>query len=370
LRVLPWEPLLRPDRAARLHTDVIVIDSFTHLLGCWGLDELADRGDVIFPLNLEELQVFGERPAVGTDVACRIAIEDLQRHRVRVRAEIVRPDGTVWMRLDGWEDWRFHWPGRYRDVFRQPRDTFVGEELLPGDREASVVWLAPPADMGRPVWRDVLEQTQLGPAERAEHLARGEPEDVRSRRLWGRIAAKEAARRLRRAEGRRPTYPADLAVVPDADGRGRPRLIRVDDPGDQTLPAIAIADADGVAVAIAARDPMAHLGIAVAVIPAHTGGLEQAALTPSERALLGRWSGPTSLEWAARFACAREAAARAVGTGLDGGTRPAEIIDADEVTGDVRVRLASTTDVPLRVASARRGEYAWAWALAGGGVQP
>jgi hypothetical protein len=354
---------------AHLHTDVIVIDSFTHLLGCWGLDVLADRGEVIFPLHMEELRILGERPAVGTDVACRIAIEELQRHRVRVRAEVVRPDGTVWMRITGWEDWRFHWPGRYRDVFRQPRDTFIGEEMLSGD-EASVVWLAPPADMGRPVWRDVLERTQLGPAERAEHLARGGPEDERSRRLWGRIAAKEAARRLWRAEGRRPLYPADLAVVPDTDEPDRHRLIRVDDPGDRTLPAVAIADADGVAVAIAARDAEARLGIAVEVIGGHPGGLEEVAFTQGERDLLARWSGPNSLEWVARFSCAKEAAARAVGVDLAGGPSAAEVVRADEATGVLHLRLASTITGPLRVASARRGEYAWAWARARGGVEP
>ena len=36
---------------------------------------------------------------------------------------------------------------------------------------AKAVWLEPPADMGRPVWRDVLEHTQLGPEERAGYLA-------------------------------------------------------------------------------------------------------------------------------------------------------------------------------------------------------
>jgi malonyl CoA-acyl carrier protein transacylase len=368
LRVLPWEPLVERGRAARLHTDVIVIDSFTHLLGCWGLDELANRGDVIFPLHMEELQIYGKRPTVGTDVTCRIAIEEIQRHRVRVRAEIVRPDETVWMRIVDWEDWRFHWPSRYRDVFRQPQDIFIGEELLPGDPETSVVWLEPPSDMGRPVWRDVLEQTQLGPAERAEHLARGGPEEERSRRLWARIAAKEAARRLWRAEGRRPTYPADLAVVTDADGRGRPRLIRVDDPGDWTLPAIAISDADGVAVATAARDPRTLSGIAVAVIAARPSGLETI-FTPGERAILARWSGPDSPEWVARFSCAKEAAARAAGTGLDGGPHATEVVRADEVTGVLHVSLASTITGALRVTTARRGEYAWARAQSGRGVE-
>jgi hypothetical protein len=369
LRVLPWEPLLGPGRPASLHTDLIVLDSFTHLLGCWGLDHLADRGDVVFPLRMEELQLFGDRPPVGTDVACRIAIEEIQRHRVRVAAEIVRPDGTVWMRLRDWEDWRFHWPSRYRDVFRQPRDVFLGEELSTNDPDsvAKVVWLAPPADMGRPVWRDVLEATQLGPAERAEHLARGGPEDRRSHRLWGRIAAKEAARRIWLAEGRRPTYPADLTVI--ADQRGRPILTRVDDPGDRSLPSIAIADAEGVAVAIAARDPRARAGIAVALISGRPGNFEEAALTPGERALLARWTGPCRAEWVARFLCARSAADRSAGTGVASSPHAAEVVRADEASGILHVRLGSTNNEPLRVVSGRRGEYAWAWTL-GGGVEP
>ena len=77
LRVLPFEPIVRPGFSSDFHTDVIVIDSFTHLFGCWGLDHLADRGDVVFPLRLEELRIFGPRPEVGTEVDCRVAIREL-----------------------------------------------------------------------------------------------------------------------------------------------------------------------------------------------------------------------------------------------------------------------------------------------------
>ena len=128
---------------------------------------------------MEGLELFGDRPPVGTDVACRISIRAIERHRVRVDAELVRPDGKLWMRLNGWEDWRFHWPSQYRDVFRQPQEVFLGEELplenpVSGSLVAAkAVWMAPPADMGRPVWRDVLEQTQLGLGERLVHLALG-----------------------------------------------------------------------------------------------------------------------------------------------------------------------------------------------------
>jgi hypothetical protein len=358
--------LLRPGQPATLHTDLIVIDSFTHLLGCWGLDDLADDGDVVFPLRMEALHLYGERPPVGTGVACRISVEEIQRHRVRVTAEIVRPDGTVWRGLHNWEDWRFHWPGRYRDVFRQPQDVFVGEEWpLDGvDPTIKLVWLAPPADMGRPVWCDVLEQTQLGPVERAEHLARGGPEEVRSRRLWGRIAAKEAARRIWRAEGRESTYPADLAIL--TDERGRPVLVRVADPSDRSLPSIAIAEAGGVAMAAAARDPRARLGIAVAPIADRSRGLAESRLAEGERALLARWTGPASLEWTARFHCAKEAAIAAAGAGFAGDQHAAEVVRADESNGILHVRVDSMSGEPLRVASARRAEYAWALTLAEG----
>ena len=78
---------------------------------------------------MDELEIYGDRPTEGTEVECRISVTEIEQHRLRVEAEIVRPDGSVWMRIRDWEDWRFHWPGRYRDVMRQPRDFWLGEEL-------------------------------------------------------------------------------------------------------------------------------------------------------------------------------------------------------------------------------------------------
>jgi acyl transferase domain-containing protein/phosphopantetheinyl transferase len=375
LRVLPWEPLFRPGKQARLHTDLIVIDSFTHLLGCWGLDYLRE-GDVVFPLRLEALELYGDRPKVGTDVACRIAVSEIQRHRVRVLVEIVRPDGTVWIRIRDWEDWRFHWPSRYRDVFRQPQDIFVGEEISLIDpmrgpqSQAKCVWLEPPADMGRPVWRDVLEQTQLGPAERGAFLATCGPDRRRSHRLWGRIAAKEAARRLWQADGLPATYPADLAIVKDPSGR--PWLVRVQDPDDRSLPAVSIAHTDGVALALAASNPAARVGVDVETIIDRPRGFEEAAFTPPERAILSQWSGMRRAEWVARLWCAKEAAAKAAGIGLTSGPGGSEVVRVAEDSGEMDVRLsaellaqcAEPINNPVRVFSALRAKYAWAWTLA------
>ncbi len=377
IRVLPWEPLVKAGQFPRFHTDLVVLDTFTQLLGCWGLDYL-DEGDVVFPLSMDELSLHGDRPAVGTDVGCRITIEELERHRVRVSAEIIRPDGTVWMRIRGWEDWRFHWPGRYRDVFRQPRDHFVGEPLPLSDRapalenRACALWLEPPADMGRPVWRDVLEHTQLGTAERFELLAGATSEQERTHRLWERIAAKEAARRIWQSEGRPATYPADLAIVTDASGR--PRLIHLAQTEDVIFPAISIAHCDGVAVALASADPTTHPGIDVEAIVDRPEGVEDTAFTPDEQSLLGCCPASSRSEWIARFGCAKEAAAKAAGTGFLPGAKSAQVVEVDFASGVIQVRLAPPFTAthpdslvnPIRVVSARRADYAWAWTLGEG----
>src|SRR5262249_26618070 len=132
---------------------------------------------------------------------------------------------------------------------------------------------------------------------------------ARAHRLWEWIAAKEAARRLWKAEGRPATHPADLAFL-DSDG-GRPRLTHVDRPEDASLAAIAIAHTDGVAVALAAREPASSVGIDVKTIADCPDDFESSASSPGERAILARWAGPARVEWIARLSCAKEAAARA-----------------------------------------------------------
>jgi hypothetical protein len=171
LRVLPRRGLFGEGERPGLLTDPVVLDAFTHLFGCWSLDEIGDdKGDVVFPMRMAELSLFDADPGEGADVSCRIRVVDVQRHRVRVEADFVAPDGRVWVRLTGYDGWRFYWPARYRDHFRMPDRVFVGEPLDLG-REATeigpqprAVWLQPPTDFGKPVWRDVLECLNVGPA--------------------------------------------------------------------------------------------------------------------------------------------------------------------------------------------------------------
>ena len=289
LRVLPRRALFGTAERPELVTDPIVLDAFTHLLGCWGLDEHgATGGDVIFPLRLAELTIFAGDPGEGADAACRIKVLDVQRHRVRVDADIVAPDGRVWMRLTGWEDWRFYWPGRYRDHLRMPDRVQVSEPLplpaAPAGVEA--VWLEPPSDFGKPVWRDVLEAIDLDPEERIECRALSGPESRATLWLWGRVAAKDAVRRIWDAQGKPPVYPADLWI--ESDERGRPWVRSRLEPDRTDLPAVSIAHTSGVAVALAALDPCARVGIDVEPIADRSPDFESLAFTAAERGSLDR----------------------------------------------------------------------------------
>lgn len=366
LRVLPRRALLRETDAGGLLTDAIILDSFTHLLGCWGLDQMSE-GDVMFPLRLAELTFHGDDPGEGAEIACRIAIQATERHRVRVDADLIGPSGQVWMRLNGWEDWRFFWPGRYRDVFRQPDTVLIGERLELSNPALAAVWLEPPADMGRPVWRDVLEWTQLDPVERDAILGNGRPDSLRSQRLWALIAAKEAVRRLWLDQGGAPVYPADLVI--EHDSQARPFIRSRLEPNRTEFPDISIAHADGVAVALAASDPETRVGVDVERIEPQGEDFETVTMSAAEQSLIEqRSSSPHSRpEWLARVRCARRAAARA--TGLDDQGSNFEVIDADANTGTTLVQfkpsIAGRSFDPIHIPTARRGEYIWAWAQAG-----
>jgi phosphopantetheinyl transferase len=138
------------------------------------------------------------------------------------------------------------------------------------------------------------------------------------------------------------------------------------------MPAISIAHAEGVAIALAVLDPTARVGIDVEPIIDRPATFLVEAFTPRERALLDRWTGPSRSEWIARFWCAKVAAAKASGMGLAGRPAIAEVVDFHEDTGVVHVRLApeglapgaeNAYENPLRVISARRGQRAWAWTI-------
>jgi hypothetical protein len=121
--------------------------------------------------------------------------------------------------------------------------------------------------------------------------------------------------------------------------------------------------------------PATSAGIAVEPITDGSDSLLALAFTAEELVLLEDWSGPSRAEWMTRFSCAKQAAIRAAGLDLAAGSAGAQVVEVDEASEALYVRLAvdrSTecpeirAELPLRVLSARRGRRVWAWTIAKG----
>ena len=259
----PAARALRDPAAPRPLTDPIVLDAFTHLLGS-GASTGWPRGDVIFPLRLGRLTIFGDDPPEGSDVPCRISDQGRRAapgSRSTPRSSARRPGLDAADRL-GRLAVLLAAPVSRRLPPARPHVSSASRWIWPDASDAVAVWLEPPADMGRPVWRDVLEQIQLAPEERAGCLKPTGHDGRRTLRLWGRIAAKEAARRLWLADGGAaglPGRPRDRARREGTAGAS----LATASPSEPTCPPSRSRTPTGVAVALAARDPAARVGIDV-----------------------------------------------------------------------------------------------------------
>nr|WP_267890396.1 type I polyketide synthase [Streptomyces sp. ERV7] len=298
-----------------------LLDNVGQLLGYWLMSTHPTR-TVIFPVALAQARFFGPPPPTGTPVDCHAVITSLTDDTLLADVRLTLPDGTVWAELSGWRDRRFSGldarrSGGYPEHLALAQAQPGGWCLL---RDA---WPDPAS-------RDLLMRMQLGRAEREAYEAR----PPRGRRQWllGRIAAKDAVRRWLWERGEGAVFPAEIEIVNEESGR--PRAVGT---YGRALPALdlSLAHRGDLAVALvrpAAPDPYpSGVGIDVEEIADRTPGTHRVALGPRELALLAALvagGGESEALWFTRFWAAKEAAAKAEGTGFGGRPHAFEVTEA------------------------------------------
>jgi hypothetical protein len=185
-----------------------LLDNAGQLLGYWVMEH-ADRDRLAMPVLLERVRFFGPAPRPGERLDCTVRIRSFDDVGVRADVELVRA-GAVWARIEGWEDRRFDTDERVWAVLRFPE-----RNVLSSAMDEGVAVVVPP-------WRgaasrDLLGRRYLGEREREELGAVG----PRRHASWllGRIAIKDAARRLLWDGGHGPIFPVEIEVETGADGR-------------------------------------------------------------------------------------------------------------------------------------------------------
>ncbi len=330
-----------------LALDPVVLDAAGQLVGFWTAERLS-RGRVVFPFRLEALDVFGPPRPVGESLTGVAEIALVGEHLTRSDIDVLDADGCPWMRLRGWEDKRFDLPPSLESLI-------VGGDGAP----MSVPWPVPingmPAN-GHPVqcrrlavpgaadadlWSRIWAQRMLGPAEREQLAALRGPASRRMAWLAARTAAKEAlADLVLRVHGLH-VEPREIELV--ADERGRPLVGGPALAGLAQMPRVSLSHSGGHAVALASLD--ATPGIDLERAGPLPEGFTQVAFAEGERAGLAG----LAERWQLCCYCAKEAASKALGTGLAHGPRDMTVTAVDPEQGTVLVRPTGASGPELRV---------------------
>ena len=224
-------------------------------------------------------------------------------------------NGRLWCHITGWTDRRLEGDARTIEAFRHPARAVLASEQDGGWWLLAEPWTDPTA-------RDLAARQYLSAPERAARAAR----NPRAARRWllGRITAKDALRSELWRRGAGPLYPAQVIVANDPSGRPFAT-------GAGAEVAVSLAHSGPYAVALVGPAG-AQVGIDVELLD--DAPAETALLTAEERRLLDTVVPADSAlraAWVTRFWTAKEAVAKARGTGLGG--RPARFV-VTAVNGD------------------------------------
>ncbi|HYR88121.1 MAG TPA: beta-ketoacyl synthase N-terminal-like domain-containing protein [Terriglobia bacterium] len=396
-----------------MQTDAVLLDCAGQLIGYW----VAERFGVdlsFFPFAVRELRQYGPPPRAGANILCRGTVRIVddadepggfefvardgtvllrvgndseppshiptvyetcriypQSARIEGAFEFLDSDGRVLAQIAGWQDHYFSISHRYYRARLWPQREYLSQPWMESeagffcrriDSEAM-----PFLEQGWGIWKRVLAHLML--SERERGLWYNLPTQGRRRSEWlmGRIAAKDAVRMWAEEHFRLSLAPADVEVLTGKFGEPEIHCAPLRNLG--ATPIVSISHSGGWIVA-AASDASARIGIdLVRLQDVRSIDAVKKAFGDDELKFLpglGQQEGLSVLSlWAAR-----EAAAKALGTGLKGEPRD-WIIDDCQADGrhitvkheneSYHVTIWSTPDEVVAVcyAGAMRSNGAW-----------
>ncbi|MEW1824473.1 beta-ketoacyl synthase N-terminal-like domain-containing protein [Streptomyces sp. NPDC088196] len=288
-----------------------LLDNVGQILGYWIMSTLTER-TVVFPVGMREMRFYGPHPRPGTEVDCLVRITSLTDTALEADVQLT-VDGVVWAELTGWQDRRFDNDPQTRPVERFPERNTLSEARPGGRTLLNERW----PDLAS---RDLIMRNSLSSVERSQY----EEHPPRGRRQWllGRIAVKDAVRQWLWGHGEGPVYPAEIRVHNDESGR--PYVTGLH---GRTLPPLDVSLAHRAEAAVAIVRPHAPgpgPGIDIEEVVERPPATLTTALGAEELALLQAQliaTGESEALWFARFWAAKEAVAKAEGTGFRGRPR-------------------------------------------------
>jgi len=323
--------------APQLVLNPVLLDAMGQVVACW-LVQYVGTDFHAFPSTIERIELYETCPTDRAGIVLRMrqrpadgAATDIAAPRVW-RFECVDGEGRVLMRGRDLVNLFFRVPSAYHEVRKDPLNGWLGRplDLLPasGLRLWEVPLLSEEfcAQSGAICLR-ILAHALLGPAERDEwRTLQGH---LRRKREWlfGRGALKEAVRAWVFEQTGELLYPSDIVV--QHDEHGAPLITGWWCNSLIAAPRVSLShNATTCLAAVAAPDQP------VGVDLEELGRIRQPelmadALSPAEQPLVQGLQGAALDERVLRLWCAKEAAAKCLGIGLQGQPTAYTIVSAD-----------------------------------------
>ncbi|GGM51046.1 polyketide synthase [Longimycelium tulufanense] len=292
-----------------------LLDNAGQVFGYWPLSRLTERS-MVLPIGLRRARFFGPHPEPGTRLDCLVRYTTISDSQVVGDIQLVA-DGRVWAELTGWRDRRFE---SNFELDRHPDRTALARRQAGG-------WTLLFEGWPDGASRDMFLRRHFNDTERAEF----EGLSPRGRRHWvlGRLVVKDAVRQWLWEHGEDSVFPIEIQVGNDATGRPV-----VAGWSGRTLPGLNVSLAHRAEAGVALVRPAGGadqpgVGIDIEEIADRAEGAHRLALGDAERELLtARAAGGEEALWFTRFWAAKEAVAKAEGTGLQGRPRGFAVIAA------------------------------------------
>jgi acyl transferase domain-containing protein/phosphopantetheinyl transferase len=354
----PLDDFFEAGKHPALLLNPVLLDAVGHVTAFW-IGQYLGTNFSCFPSSIEAIDLYDavREDTQGSYIAHRVGADQSSAETSYLNSEFTCFDGkgAPLFRATGWRDRFFEVPTRFFYARFQPRDGFYGEEvsgLFVNLPDNALVWRVPAfecsfLDDAGGIWRRVLSNTVLSAEERLEWKALSLPQPRRDEWLIGRIAIKEAARAWIESTHGVRLLPADIVVRVAAGGKPYISGEGLESFGE--MPEVSMAHVASEAVAIAAP-PGTPVGIDLDT-PGRiaTDDLLAAGFSASEQAILMDSDTAAPLRVLQAW-CAKEAAAKCLGTGLNGQPKLFVVSALDDQHGWSRVVVPG--DIALSVSLA------------------
>ncbi len=340
------------DDDPRFLIDPLLLDNSTQIV-LFHLFEQEEEVSALLPFLVETLEIYTDLADLRGTLKVTAMLNSITSRGTEADVYIMDNNDLVLAKFIGISSRRIILNDSWKDYIAQPQTTFLSETmplieaaLGRSDHWSNAIFQLGqlPADESTLTW--CLDYV-LHNSERQEYLALT---NLPRKREWfcGRIAAKEAVRRLLKTSHNLSVCSADIIVEVNDQGQPFATGRWLDVVGSQ--PFLSISHKAGIAVAIAAHRRISRgVGIDVEVIETKESGFETLAFLPDEITELQKVTGFSKDKLVIQFWSAKEAVGKALGMGLSANPRSLKAQLLDERDNETRVLVSAQTGGPFLV---------------------